>query len=202
MNIYEGIDAYRTYLAIRNHFKSDYDYFKYNGKVRVSDESFLKRRDKFFFAKLQRKYKKDELVYFFVANFMHDENMWSGSLVGSQSENVYMEWKKHIESLRYNFKIECENLQNELELKGHTFDSLFKINNNRHPVILTKLLGRHISIETFSIMDIVLNFTSYWKEIADDVIVSSVLQKSVKYKPFLAIDADIFKSIMKKVFTS
>ena len=77
---YEGIEAYKTYLAIKNHFKTSYDYFKYNGRVKVTNESFLKRRDKYFFAKLERRYKKNELVYFFVANFMKDEGMWSGSL--------------------------------------------------------------------------------------------------------------------------
>ena len=63
MNIYEGADAYRTYLAIRNHFKTDYDFFKYNGKMKVSNDSFLKRRDKFFFAKLERKYRKNEKLH-------------------------------------------------------------------------------------------------------------------------------------------
>jgi len=49
MNIYEGLNAYSTYLAIRNHFKTNYDYFKYRGKLKVSETSFLKRKDKFFF---------------------------------------------------------------------------------------------------------------------------------------------------------
>ena len=133
MNIYEGLDAYKIYLAIRNHFKTDYDYFKYNGKLKITQESFLKRRDKFFFAKLQRKYKNKELVYFFVANFINDENMWSGSLVGSESEKVYLEWLKYAESMKYNFKIECEKLQSELEMKDQKFDDLFTINNNSHP---------------------------------------------------------------------
>ena len=200
MNIYEGLDAYTTYLAIRNHFKSNYDYFKYNGKMKVSTDSFLKRRDKFFFAKLQRRYKKDELVYFFVANFIKDENMWSGSLVGSESEKVYMEWLKYAESLKYNFRLECEALQNELEIKDLTFNDLFKINNRSHPILLTKMLGGHISIETFSIMDIILSFTTKWS--IDDIMYDSVKQKIVKYKPFLKIDKEAYKSIMRKAFIS
>jgi len=107
MNGYEGIEAYKTYLAIKNHFKTSYDYFKYNGRVKVTNESFLKRRDKYFFAKLERRYKKNELVYFFVANFMKDEGMWSGSLVGNESESVYKEWLKYAESLKYNFRLDC-----------------------------------------------------------------------------------------------
>lgn len=200
MNIYEGIDAYKIYLAIRNHFKTDYDYFKYNGKMNISNESFLKRRDKFFFAKLERKYKKSELVYFFVANFIKDENMWSGSLVGAESEKVYSNWLRYVESLKYNFRIECEKLQNELEDKSLSFDDLFCINNNCHPLLLTKVMGGHISIETFSIMDIILCFTGRWNKTIDDFTYVNIKQISAKYKPFLNVDKDAFKSIMRKIF--
>lgn len=202
MNIYEGIDAYKTYLAIRNHFKSDYDFFKYNGKMKVSNESFLKRRDKFFFAKLERKYKKKELVYFFTANFINDDNMWSGNLVGSESEKVYNAWLKYAESMKYNFRLDCEKLQNELEVKDLKFDDLFKINNYGHPILLNKLLGGHISIETFSIMDIVLSFTTKWDKAIDDFSYESIKHKVVKYKPFLPVDKAAYKEIMRKVFTS
>ena len=202
MNIYEGIDAYKTYLAIRNHFKSDYDFFKYNGKMKVSNESFLKRRDKFFFAKLERKYKKKELVYFFTANFINDENMWAGTLVGSESEKVYHAWLKYAESMKYNFRLDCEKLQNELEMKDLKFDDLFKLNNHSHPILLSKLLGGHISIETFSIMDIVLSFTARWDKAIDDISYDSIKHKVVKYKPFLPIDKAVYKEIMRKVFTS
>lgn len=202
MNIYEGIDAYKTYLAIRNHFKSDYDFFKYNGKMKVSNESFLKRRDKFFFAKLERRYKKNELVYFFTANFINDDNMWSGTLVGSESEKVYNEWLKYAESMKYNFRLDCEKLQNELEMKDLKFDDLFKLNKYGHPILLNKLLGGHISIETFSIMDIVLSFTTRWDKAIDDFSYDSIKHKVVKYKPFLPIDKDVYKEIMRKVFAS
>jgi len=202
MNIYEGIDAYKIYLAIRNHFKTDYDYFKYNGKMKISDESFLKRRDRFFFAKLERKYKKSELVYFFVAKFIKDENMWSGSLVGNESEKVYYEWLKYVESLKYNFTNECQKLQTLLEDKSLSFDDLFYINNNSHPILLTKVVGGHISIETFSIMDMIISFTNRWNKHIDDFTYINVKQISVKYKPFLNVDKDIYKSIMKKVFAS
>lgn len=202
MNIYEGADAYRTYLAIRNHFKTDYDFFKYNGKMKVSNDSFLKRRDKFFFAKLERKYRKNELVYFFTANFIKDEGMWSGSLVGSESEKVYQEWLKYAESLKYNFRLDCEKIQDDLDSKNLKFDDLFTINNNSHPMLLSKLLGGHISIETFSIMDIILSFTTRWDKTIDDFSYDSIKRKVVKYKPFLHIDKDAYKEIMRKVFTS
>ena len=201
MNGYEGIEAYKTYLAIKNHFKTSYDYFKYNGRVKVTNESFLKRRDKYFFAKLERRYKKNELVYFFVANFMKDEGMWSGSLVGNESESVYKEWLKYAESLKYNFRLDCEFLQNELEARDNTFNHLFEIPDNSHPALLAYAMGGHISIETFSIIDILLSFTTLWNKHIDDPMYDGMFKKVLKYKPFLVIDGPTYKSIMRKVFT-
>ena len=64
----EGYDAYCLYLAVNNHFNTDsYDYFKYAGKTSVKLETFLKRKDKYHFAKLARKYHV-ELLDFYVAN--------------------------------------------------------------------------------------------------------------------------------------
>ncbi len=49
----DAIDAYKVYLGVKNHFTQDsYDWFKYNKKVNVTYDSFLKRKDKIFFAKL------------------------------------------------------------------------------------------------------------------------------------------------------
>ena len=91
MNDYEGYKAYKVYVALRAHFTGSYDYIKYNGKMKVNETSFLKRKDRFFFAKIERKY-KDELVNFFVANFVKDSGSWSGSLTGDNANEVYKEW--------------------------------------------------------------------------------------------------------------
>ena len=53
MSSREGFDAYRLYLGIKLHFNTEnYDFVKYNGKVKADLPSFLKRKDKFHFAKL------------------------------------------------------------------------------------------------------------------------------------------------------
>lgn len=202
-NVYEGLKAYKTYLAIRNHFNTSYDYFKYNGKIKVSNDSFLKRRDKFFFAKLERNYRGNELVYFFVSNFLDNDSSWSGSLVGSESEKKYLEWRKRIESLKYNFKVECEKLQNEIDYEDKSFDEYFKVVDANHPDILRKYMGKHISLETFTIMDGILNFTKQWNShLKDDIMYCTVRDKSNKYKPFLQVDLQAYKKIMISVFTS
>ena len=52
----EGYDAYQLYLGIKLHFYSDYDFIKYNGKVRGDINAFLKRKDKYHFGKLFKLY--------------------------------------------------------------------------------------------------------------------------------------------------
>ena len=48
-------EAYTTYLALKLHFSTDYDFFRYNGKVSASPESFKKRKEKYQFVKLAKK---------------------------------------------------------------------------------------------------------------------------------------------------
>ncbi len=42
----DAIDAYKVYLGVKNHFTLDrFDWFKNNKKVKVTYDSFLKRKD-------------------------------------------------------------------------------------------------------------------------------------------------------------
>lgn len=195
MDLYQGYNAYLTYLALRSHFTSDYDYYKYHGKVRASRESFLKRNDKFFFAKLEKRMKKNELVYFFVANFIDHDDVWVGNLVNDASEDIYTAWKKRIQSLAYNFKNECEYLG------SYDFNSLFEVAEYSHPLLLRKYMQKEVSPETMVIMDSVLGFINRWNKTIDDTIIwPKVRDKLLNYKPFMSFDKDRYKKIMKETF--
>ena len=61
------LECYKVYMAIRLHFISkSYDYFKYNGKVKASNDSFYKRRDKYRFDHLCRQYNEKNIMQFLV----------------------------------------------------------------------------------------------------------------------------------------
>jgi len=195
LNIYQGYSAYITYLALKQHFTTDYDYIKYRGKVKANQDSFLKRRDKFFFAKLEKRYSKDELIYYFVSNFIDHDNVWSGNLVSESSESIYHDWKKRIQSLSYRFTQDCESLTD------YKFDDLFKVEDYSHPLLLRKMMQKQICIETVIIMDNVLTFIKKWdKIIDDDLIWPKQRQLLENYKPFMSIDNGKYKKIMKNVF--
>lgn len=201
MDIYEGFAAYQTYVAIRNHFKQDsYDFFRYNGKTRVGQESFLKRNDKYFFAKLQRKLSSSELVGFFVANFIADDSNWSGSLVTENSMSVYKQWLSKIQSLSYIFEQDCRLLKDTVDIEAKSFDNLF-ITDGNHPLLLKMYLGKRIHLETMVIIDQILHYSKRWsKDLDDDIIWSNVSRQIDKYSSFVQVDKGKYKAIMHKLF--
>ena len=63
-------EVYQKYLSLKQHVnKKDYDFFKFNGRVRAKESSFEKRRDRHHFIRLSKIYKDDEITRFFVSNF-------------------------------------------------------------------------------------------------------------------------------------
>ena len=100
-------ETYKSYLGLKNHFtKEKYDYIKYCGKSRASIESFYKRKDRFFFEKISRQKNDEEVIDFFVANFVSCDDpqaLWIGEIMRNGEKN-YTNWKKTTQSLSYVFK--------------------------------------------------------------------------------------------------
>ena len=65
--MYGGFDVFKTYLAVKNHFTTDYDYNKYGGRVTAKLESFTKRPDRYFFHKLSKRYNERDILDYFVS---------------------------------------------------------------------------------------------------------------------------------------
>ena len=70
----EPYDAYVKYLALKSHFsQKNYDYIKYNGKVKAWRTTFETRKDKYFFYKLS---KMKDPVEFLIANFIDNDDFY------------------------------------------------------------------------------------------------------------------------------
>ena len=116
----EGYDAYTLYLGIKLHFYStDYNFVKYNGKVKADINSFVKRKDKYHFGKLYKKYKQN-LQDFYIAN-LSVYDLWAGDLLENECEKRYMEWKKDNRNfptcLRQKYQTKLENIRSTLYLR-------------------------------------------------------------------------------------
>jgi hypothetical protein len=194
----EAIDAYKVYVALKNHFtQSSYDYFKYNKKTSVTFDSFQKRRDKIFFARLGKR-KDSYLEEFLVANFLRDPKVWIGELLSEDAENVYKEWKKKQESISYLFKTEIDFLS-EYDTK-EKLDEFFAVpKDGSHPRIFVMLLRKEISTETYLILDSILQFSRKYDRIYDDPLYKEVSNQCKKYLPFLNLDIQKQKNHLKSL---
>lgn len=190
-------EVYKTYLALKSHFtKKTYDYHKYCGKSRASLQSFYKRKDRYFFERISRQKKDEEIKAYFVANFVEcsdPERLWIGDII-REGEDVYEEWLKKTQSLSYLFKSETESFMNK-----KNFESLFDCKTGNHPEILKKYLQKSITIETITILDILLNFVKDFDKKLTDPIWNYVSLRIFKYKPFIQIDISKYKKILKEV---
>lgn len=189
-------DAYKCYLSLKNHFTKDsYDYHKYCGKSRVTIQSFYKRKDRMWFEKISRQKTDQEIVDFFVANFVScddPESLWIGEMI-KEGEVRYQNWQKKVQSLSYVFKEESQSLFEE-----NKFEDVFKCSKG-HPVLLKKFLSGKISLETMVIYDKIFMYGNKFDKKLQDPVWQTVSRRIKKYNPFLNIDVFRYKRILKEV---
>ena len=191
-----GIEVYRLYLSLKLHFTTDtFDYFKYGNAAKASQHSFDSRRDKFFFVKLSRTFKEDELREFFVANMIVEDKVYPATLVREGAKN-YQEYIKRKQSLAYNFKEDVITLHDI----SQKFDKLFTI-EGVHPPLLKAHLGGKISIETLAIFNKIFQYVgNFDKDIKEDIVWKPLRNRVMKYEPFISIDKGKYKNIIKTQF--
>jgi hypothetical protein len=186
-----GYKVYLEYMAIKKHFNSSYDYFKYNGKTRASYESFLARRDAYGFQKLS---KKKDYKNFILANVIEDKRIWINSLLEDKADQIYFEWKKRNDAITFHVKDSLSKLKDDFKLN-------FIINDGNYPHIIDLYLQKEISIEVLCILTKITNSKVYWeKTIVDKVIFPDIMNKIDKYLPFIVYSEEKIKKVIKDHF--
>ena len=188
MSSREGFDSYQLYLAVKLHFKNeDYDFIKYNARVKADLSSFMKRNDKFHFAKLSRTY-KHELKDFYVANLSQGD-YWAGELIEKEAQNRFTEYKKRKQKLSHMFEQEVSTL-----LEKKTIQEVLTCSNGQHPYLLKQFLGKKISIETMCILNDITDYSITWnKLIKENIVYPDTYHKIKKYRTFLSYDFKQYK---------
>ena len=191
-----GIEVYKMYLSLKLHFTTDtFDYLKYGNSARASQQSFDSRRDKFFFVKLSRTFKEEQLREFFVANMIMEDKVYPATLVQEGAKN-YQEYLKRKQSLAYRFKEDVMTLHD----MSQKFDKLFII-EGVHPPLLKAHLGGKICMETLVIFNKIFQYVgNFDKDIKEDIVWKPLRNRVVKYEPFISIDKGKYKNIIKTQF--
>lgn len=186
-------EVYKKYIALKNHFtQKNYDYFKYNGQVKVNAQTFETRRDKYFFYKLS---KRKDVEEFLLANLVDgSRDFWIGEMREHIPEEIYRKWRKRKESLTYTFKEDISKMKDD-------FDSNFKVEKYGHPYLLRMYLRQEVCIETMIILDMLVDYANVWnKKLKNDLLWTEVYHIMCKYRPFLSIDLDKFKKVTINTF--
>lgn len=175
---------YQLYVGLKLHFNNpDYDWFKYNQKLKISKKAFESRNDKAFFYHLA---KQENPVHYLVSLLIEDD-FWIGDMVGQ--EQIYRNWQARIQSLSYLFK-------SDLGKMGDDIPGLFVAKQDQ-PEIIRMYMRKEISLESLVIMADLLDMIPYWdKALGEDMIWMPIRLRLVKYKPFLQYDKTRFRGFI------
>ena len=179
------------YCAFKAHFtRDDYDYFKYDGKTRIKRESYYKRKDRIFFAKIARKYPEyEDVKNYLVSNFVKTPQGY----VASFDDKVYEDWKERRSSFYTIFAYEMQPLVKN-------FEPLFKVENSNHPKLLREYLGKRVSLETLAVLDSLVHFSKKWDiEMQGDYVWNDVKKLLINYQRFLTIDVKRYRIQLLKL---
>jgi hypothetical protein len=195
----DPFDSYKIYNALKLHFETDsYDAIKYNYKSNVTSNSFLKRRDKYFFAKIGKNYEKDVIGYY-VSNFKQGVS-YVGDMMNHEGEDNYNNYKRIRESIHRVFSIDINKLSDVNEVG---FDGLFQSKEGQIPLIIELLMQEEISLETVCILDSMLGFVERESNKISDTIMWPDLKRRIKkYTPFVNFDGNKCKNLLRKGFTT
>ena len=199
--------AWKTYHGMYLHFTSTYDYFKYFGNASwgtiASMEKYFAKFEhqtgfswqRGFFTSLGKKFDIElDLIYYYLSQ-MTRSKMYPTEFL----DDYFDEYKSKMDSfslhLQRNMKAVVEYM-NEYDMK---FNELFECDGINHPPILKLLLGGDISLETFTVLDIILGFTKILDKKLIDPIWRDQKALCYNYKPFLEVNVDEKRRLIRGV---
>lgn len=213
-----GFVVYKMFCAIKNHFTQDsYDYVKYHGKVNAKVETFLKRKDKFFFEKLGRNISsEEELRDYIIGNLTHGANglqinpekIWIGDLTTSISKNRALDFMAKKQALDYFIKKDLTSIQEYIKLKNNN-----RASSSSHPLLLSLYFDGTILPETIIVLNKVFggNLFRQWSEnqLKNDPIWTKTRKFLEKYERITfgmenggVIDVQKYKTMYKQIETT
>ena len=193
----DPFESYKLYNALKLHFETGYDAVKYNFKSNVTPQSFFKRKDKYFFAKLAKKY-NGELKEFYISQFINTEK-YVGDMMDSEAEQNYMKYKKVKESIHRVFSVDINKI---IDLNiGVKFDNLFESVDGQQPEIVKMWMQEDITLETVVILNSILGFIQREdSKISDTIIWPDTKRLIEKYTPFVSFDINKCKTVLMEKF--
>lgn len=179
-------EAFCMFMSLKMHFNDkSYCYVKYNGKIRITPETFNKRPDKINFYKLS---KKKDIKNLIISNLLIDSKVWVTDILTSEGETIFRKWQQVNQSLQYTFKQNLNVLDDDI-------DSLLVV-KEQYPKLLVAMLQKKITLETLLILNRLVKFIPRWnKQITDTIVWPELYHKIIKYDRLINIDHQLYRDI-------
>jgi len=197
-----GYEVFQIYVAIKSHFNSKYDYFKYHGLVKVTYESYLKRNDTQFFERVGQKVYSKQIASFMVANFVEKNDMWIGTFIDDYdgANETYLNWRIRLNQLYKNYEEDIKNIISFCQERTLAIQDIFEYNPRKHPIIFRFMMEEVIDKETFILLDNTIGFVKpLTRKYKDDLIWNKKITDINNYAPFIQYDPKRIKGLTNKL---
>jgi hypothetical protein len=184
-----GFEAYVTYNSFKLHFKQPkYDFFLYQGKTRLTIQSYEKRKDRYQFEKIASRYSLEKFLMKLLVAQKSNQNFWIGDVITKQNEDEYLIWKGYLEGFKtYFFADDISKIKTLMMTSEKSFGDLIDIENQIHPLFFKMLIRKAITPETFICLDQVLGFCEKMNNRKEeDSIWADYFFFLTKYYPFVS----------------
>lgn len=183
-------ECYVTFAALKMHFSTEsYDYFKYNGKVKTSVQSFQKRHDKYHYNKLTSIF---DLEQHLVPMFINNPKLWIANVIETTNVQLANEWLKRKEGRSYFFEEDIKKIDS---LK----QAVTPKSANELPELLKDYINKTIGIDTLIILNQYINFKEYWNKIyVDNFLYNDIIRNINKTTKFITYDNQNILKIIRK----
>ena len=172
----DAFAAYQIFLALRRHFNSEYDYFRYYGKVKTNYEKFLNRNDKYLFYNLSKKADVEGQI---ISNLILDTQIWVDDVIDKEADAVHKDWMKRVQSLEYNFRQQASSLPD-------SYKELVRVEDGQYPLLYKLYKSGKMSLESMIVFDSCTDVFRQWNEsISDTILWPDFYNLAKKYRPFL-----------------
>jgi len=170
---------------------------KQQGRVRATQQSFLRRRDLLSITRVAESYSNKDVVEFLVANFISGDR-WGG-VFNVDARERYIDWKKRVESMAYTFEKEIGAAVLYAEKNKIVFTDLLQSINGQHPPIIKMFMKGTVSIETLVILNKLGNYINKLDiDLKDDLVWPDTSRIIKKYSPFLNFSREKYDAILRR----
>lgn len=198
-----GKSVYQLYLMLKNHFNGKYDVIKYNWTMRISDQAYNKRRDKYFFEKLSDKHMLKELTLIFMSNLVANQDAWIGDISDADAMVFYREYIGRLKRIKTQYEDDIKNIYYFSQKVDESLKGIFDYNKKGDSSYIFKLLQSNvISFETFILLDSFLNIINTHDNSTNNLVWSNYSTKLNAYRKILDVDANEAKRVFMEVIKS